>query len=140
MAKESNHNADLRKILVEEGFEVHRIESHSTDPGIPDIYIFKYPIHCWIETKADLKRPNRVHYQPKQALWLESHSRKKGLCFTIQFITSSKNFIFIPGNESYKAEESLAGYLEYDIAVLPAFLNAPFFNKLIFYNPHSLKG
>jgi hypothetical protein len=121
----NNESADgyaLRGILHEMGFDIHRIETHATDPGCPDIYIFRDPIHCWIETKSDDVRPNKVHYRPKQSVWLESHARKGGLCLTIQFIRKAKQFIFIPGNQSYAAEESLKTFLAYDRDTLRCFL------------------
>lgn len=93
----------LRPLLRELGFEVYYIESPTTEPGAPDIHAMREGLGLWIETKATDNYPSKIDYREKQPLWLVNYWRKGGLCFTINWIRSTKNMLIIPGCESITA-------------------------------------
>ena len=123
----------LRPLLRELGFEVYYIESPTTEPGAPDIHAIRDGLTLWIETKATDKMPSKIDYRDKQPLWLANYWRKGGLCFTINWVRSSRSMLIIPGDESVKAWQEVASARKHMLCFSGELANGslPKFDQLI---------
>lgn len=107
---ESKFSKRLRDEMGKFHIESFRIESHSTQPGAPDIHwLFTLGSGTtgWIETKFCAKEPKRVSYRPQQAPWLQSYARKGGNACTLVYCGDVDIVVYVPGNESLVAEKDL---------------------------------
>lgn len=110
MPAESKFSKRLRDELKPFHIRTYRIESHSTQPGGPDIHwLFEIggAASGWIETKACPKEPKKVSYRPQQAPWLQSYAKAGGNACTLIYCAEGDVVIFVPGNESLAAEKDL---------------------------------
>lgn len=104
---ESDFSKKLRKGLTRHGVRCFRVESHSTCPGMPDIYgVCRGGFTFWIETKENAKA-DRIRYEPQQALWLENHWESHCFCCTILNHTTGHEIIIILGYNSRAAEKGI---------------------------------
>lgn len=106
---ESKFSKRMRNELAS-WFDFHRVESHATSPGIPDIHwlFVGGGASGWAETKFVSKEPKKVAYQPQQAPWLVSYAKKGGVCCTLIYVAESDCVIHVPGKESIVAEKDLS--------------------------------
>jgi hypothetical protein len=110
---ESSFNSTFRRNLLTVGrIRIHRIESHSTAPGIPDNHFISLStgITGWIEMKeAGPKEvsPSRIDYRPAQVPWLLEYDKDGGRCYTGIHIPRINLFLLIPGRYSRLASIDL---------------------------------
>lgn len=100
-SNEAAFSRALTSKLNTAGFNVVRIESHSTENGIPDMFVQGYGKDLWIELKnsnASHKQDSiKVAWRPGQQAWhwtyLTSHSGKKNV---VTLISSRDGLFIIP--------------------------------------------
>lgn len=84
---------DLDDVLKAEGWDVHNIQTPTTERGCPDRFMQNH-IGVWIELKnmhTSIKGSVKVDYRPGQQAWLYKHYKHGGLGFTM--IAGSDGFL-----------------------------------------------
>ncbi len=106
---ESAFSKRLRRGLADVGVTCYRIESHATNPGLPDIHYIcgQRGISGWIETKCEPTLPSHIQYRPQQALWLDNYTKLGGRCCTMMLVEQQDAVLVIPGKLSLAAGKQL---------------------------------
>lgn len=102
--KEAEFAEALTAKLKRFGYDVTRIESHSTGNGIPDMFVQGHGCDYWLELKATDKIKNKVGWRPGQQAWMiDYHSRhyKQKNCLTL-VKTDNGDIYAIPMWQVYK--------------------------------------
>jgi hypothetical protein len=107
---ESKFGKRFRSKIEDQGFSCYRVESHSTEPGMPDIHFIEqeHALTGWLELKQEKEFPSHIDYRPRQAAWLELYWKRGGLCATLLHVSSTDTLIVVGGNYSFAAEKRLA--------------------------------
>lgn len=106
---ETNFSKRMRDNLQVFKFDFYRVESHSTQPGIPDVHwLFFGGTAGWVETKFAKTMPKKVTYRPYQAPWLTAYARHGGNACTLLHVAAGDEIVFIPGQESMLAAVDLS--------------------------------
>jgi hypothetical protein len=106
MMSESTFSKKLRTSWNLLGVKTDRVESHSTCPGMPDIWCRCQEIGFWVETKEN-NDDKRIHYEPNQALWQEIECEHRGNAFTILHHPPTRKVYLIWGIFARTAEKDL---------------------------------
>ena len=111
MGKESDFNRRFRKEMAARGMKMYRVESHATEPGMPDNHYIIRDLYTsgWIEVKGTDRKtyPGPVDYRKGQVPWLMGYSQLGGHCWTVLYLVTRKQVIVIPGNQSLIAEKDV---------------------------------
>ena len=72
------------------GFDVTRIESHSTGNGIPDMFVEGNGIDFWLELKNSKTDSNKVAWRPGQQAWMRNYFllHQTKCCLTLKAMPS----------------------------------------------------
>lgn len=95
--------------LKKEGFDVVRIESHTTN-GIPDMFVQGYGTDYWIELKS-MKGSIKDHrwkiaWRPGQQAWARTYNRKHDTDkFTCTIVKLDDGYLVIPMDYYYEYNE-----------------------------------
>lgn len=104
----------LKKKLLRLGVGIHKIETGSTEIGIPDLHVRTHRHDLWIELKEIKAWPKRVSttikpaWRPGQLFWIRNHQSRSGnafVCITYQ-------------NDWYLLKECKQEYNQYELGQL----------------------
>jgi hypothetical protein len=85
-------------------FRFFRIESHATEPGIPDNHFLRDGYSGWLEMKEEADRvPYRINYRPAQPAWLYSYWKDGGSCGTVLYVRSIDAVLLVRGCDTLRA-------------------------------------
>lgn len=108
---EAKFGKALDPMLMAAGYDVHNIQTPTTESGCPDRYIQKGSLSAWIELKnikTSVKAPTiLIPYRPGQQGWLHIHYKHGGKGFTA--IAGSDGILFIFNNKVYLEKEYTQG-------------------------------
>lgn len=111
--QETKMARELKKKLVPLRCGVHKIETGSTEIGIPDLHIRTHRHDIWIELKEIKVWPKRFStkikpaWRPGQIHWIREHQRRSGNAFLCM---SHKDewFLFKDAKAEYDQRELLS--------------------------------